>query len=192
MLEILKKEEELLSAVKEKQLQEGNKEFDRAVLDERARKAETWHQNASIQSQFSKPAQPITCATFAQDVIEGRAKASQAHEHKHQPLIFGPASLIGGKLNSERERMAAQVFQPGYRLPTMSIEEAGLREMEMMKKWQERNTKFFEEANSSWYKDKPHRSDEDDESAEEKARAWDDWKDENPRGAGNKKLTPCG
>lgn len=96
-------------------LQEGDEEIVRVVLDERTKKAETWHRNAAIQAQFSKPAQPITCATFAQDVIEGRAKASQAHEHKHQPLIFGPASLVGGKLTSERERMAAQVFQPGHR-----------------------------------------------------------------------------
>lgn len=193
LLEMLKKEEEMLSAVKEQQFQEGDEEIVRVVLDERTKKAETWHRNAAIQAQFSKPAQPITCATFAQDVIEGRAKASQAHEHKHQPLIFGPASLVGGKLTSERERMAAQVFQPGHRLPTMSIEEAGLREMEMMNRWQERNAKFFEEANSSWHKDprKPA-ADDDDEAAEEKASAWDDWKDDHPRGAGNKKLTPCG
>lgn len=81
----------------------------------------------------------------------------------------------------------------------MSIEDAGLREMEMMNKWQERTAKFIEEANSAWYKDdtrKPGPSedadDEDDDAAQEKARAWDDWKDDNPRGAGNKKLTPCG
>jgi hypothetical protein len=29
--------------------------------------------------------------------------------------MFGPASLVGGGLSSERERMAAQVFQPVYR-----------------------------------------------------------------------------
>jgi hypothetical protein len=39
----------------------------------------------------------------------------KAHEHKHQPLILRPASLVGRGLTSERERMAAQVFQPGYR-----------------------------------------------------------------------------
>lgn len=81
----------------------------------------------------------------------------------------------------------------------MSIEEAGLKEMEMMNKWQERNAKLMEEANSAWYKDNripgPNQQedeDEDDDAAVEKARAWDDWKDDNPRGAGNKKLTPCG
>ncbi|KAI9112851.1 hypothetical protein K1719_016168 [Acacia pycnantha] len=35
------------------------------------------------------------------------------------------------------------------RMPAMSIE-AGLREMEMMNKWQERNARLMEEANSSW------------------------------------------
>lgn len=194
MLEMLKKEEDMLSAVKERIKQEGNQEFDESLLDERARKAEIWHRNAALHANFSKPAKPITCATFAQDVIEGRAKASQAHEHKHQPLIFGPTSLISGRPSSERERMAAQVFQPGYRMPTMSIEEAGLREMEMMKNWQDMNARLAEEASSSWHRQerKPDEEDEDSEAAEEKARAWDDWKDDNPRGAGNKKLTPCG
>lgn len=80
----------------------------------------------------------------------------------------------------------------------MSIEEAGLKEMEMMNTFQERNAKLMEEANSAWYKDNklPTRSteedDEDDDDAQDKARAWDDWKDDNPRGAGNTKLTPCG
>ncbi|KAK1276157.1 PP2A regulatory subunit TAP46 [Acorus gramineus] len=194
MMEMLKKEEEMLSAVKDRQLKDGDKEFAREILDKRINTAETWHRNSAFQSQFSKPAQPITCATFAQDVIEGRAGVSQAHEHKHQPLIFGPASLVGGRISSERERMAAQVFQPGHRLPTMSIEEAGLREMEIMNKWQERTKEFMEEANSSWHKEgqRSASADSDEEAAEEKARAWDDWKDDNPRGAGNKKLTPCG
>lgn len=197
LLEMLKKEEEMLSAVKERQSKDGEKEFSQAILDERTKKAELWHRDAAVRAQYTKPAQPITCATFAQDVLEGRANVSQAHEHKHQPMIFGPASLVGGSLTSERERMAAQVFQPQHRLPTMSIEEAGLKEMEMMNKWQERNAKLMEEANSAWYKDNripgPNQEDdEDDDAAVEKARAWDDWKDDNPRGAGNKKLTPCG
>lgn len=197
LLEMLKKEEEMLSAIKEKQSKEGDEDFFQDLLDDRTKKAEAWHRDAAVRARFTKPAQPITCATFAQDVLEGRAQVSQAHEHKHQPLIFGPQSLVGGSLTSERERMMAQVFQPGYRLPTMSIEEAGLTEMRMMNKWQERNAKLMEEANSAWYKDKmkpgpSNEDDEDDDAAQEKARAWDDWKDDNPRGAGNKKLTPCG
>lgn len=198
LLDMLKKEEEMLSAIKERQLKEGDKEFSQDALDERTRKAETWHRDAAVRSRYSKPAQPITCATFAKDVLEGRAKVSEAHNHKHQPMIFGPQSLVGGNLTTERERMAAQVFQPGFRLPTMSIEEAGLKEMEIMNKWQENTVKMMEEANSAWYKENkilgPNQEDEDDDddAAQDKARAWDDWKDDNPRGAGNKKLTPCG
>lgn len=35
----------------------------------------------------------------------------------------------------------------------MSIEEAGLAEMDMMTKWKERTAKAIEEANSSWNND---------------------------------------
>ncbi|KAH9724111.1 PP2A regulatory subunit TAP46 [Citrus sinensis] len=191
-------EEDVLDDDGEEEREGGEEEFSEVVLDERSKKAESWHRDAAIRAQYTKPAQPITCATFAQDVLEGRAKVSQAHEHKHQPMIFGPASLVGGGLTSERERLAAQVFQPMHRLPTMSIEEAGLKEMEMMNKWQERNVKLMEEANSAWYKDNrklgtsENDNEDDDDDAVQKARAFDDWKDDNPRGAGNKKLTPCG
>lgn len=96
-------------------MQDGEKEFSQIVLDERTKKAETWHRDAAARAHYTKPAAPITCATFAQDVIEGRATVSQAHEHKHQPLIFGPASLVGRNPTTEREKIAAQVFQPHYR-----------------------------------------------------------------------------
>lgn len=199
LLEMLKKEEEMLSAVREKQLQNGDGEITREILDERIEMAESWHRNAATQMKSTRPVQPITCATFAQDVVEGRAKVSEAHDHKHQQLIFGPQSLTGGRFTSERERLAAQVFQPGHRLPTMSIEEAGWKEMDMMNKWQEMNLKLYEEATTSWHTERPkpgaptdEDEEEDEEASHQKAVAWDDWKDKNPRGAGNKKLTPCG
>lgn len=101
--------------------QEGNNELSQSILDERAEKAEAWHRDAATRSRYTKPANPITCATFAQDVIEGRAAVSQAHEHKHhQPMIFGPASLVGKNPTSERERIAARVFQPHYRYVSKS------------------------------------------------------------------------
>lgn len=188
LLEMLKLEEELLAVRHEN----GPDAPTQAMLDERASKAEAWHKDAASKSKTTKPAQSITCATFAQDVIEGRASLGQGHDHRHQPL-FGPASLVGDTITTERQRLAAQVFQPSHRLPTMSIEEAGLKEMKIMKEWTERNAKLQEEANSSWAREpKKENESDDDEAAEYKARAWDDWKDENPRGSGNKKLTPCG
>ncbi|RRT77606.1 hypothetical protein B296_00011408 [Ensete ventricosum] len=72
-----------------------------------------------------------------------------------------------------------------HKLPTMSIEETGLREMEMMQKWQERNSKLMDEANSSRPKGGTRSTPEEDEVAEEveNAKVWDDWKDDHPRGA---------
>lgn len=95
--------------------QDGDKSFSTEILDDRMKRAEAWHRDGVVRARYTKPAPPITCASFAQDVLEGRANVSQAHEHKHQPLIFGPASLVSGPLTSERERLAAQVFQPGFR-----------------------------------------------------------------------------
>lgn len=76
----------------------------------------------------------------------------------------------------------------------MSIEQAGLAEMELMRTWNEANQKIADDvAQPSWYaKEKRDDGDSDDDAATDKARAWDDWKDDNPRGAGNKKATPCG
>eukprot|EP01018_Ginkgo_biloba_P003550 Gb_36590 [translate_table: standard] len=192
LLDMLKKEEEMLAAIMEKNLQNGQEAVTQAMLDERFKTVEEWHKGAASRSQSLKPLEPIFCATLAQDVLEGRAKPSQVRDHKHQPFLFGPTSVISGNIATEREEIAAQVFQPSHRLPTMSIEEAGMREMKIMNKWQEKNAKLREEANSSWTRDDTKDAMSDDEAAEEKARAWDDWKDENPRGAGNKKLTPCG
>nr|VDD21765.1 unnamed protein product [Brassica oleracea] len=175
-----------VSAIKEQQLKNGEDEFSRDALDDRIKKAETWHRDAAARVLYSRPAQPITFASV-----------SQGHEHKHQPMIFGPASIVNGGLSSEIERMIAQVFQPSHRMPTMSIEDAGLTEMNIVNDWQEQTKKAIEEATTSWYNDKPLRRKEEDENDDEdeeavmKARAFDDWKDGNPRGAGNKKLTPC-
>ena len=110
--------------------QEGNNELAQSILDERAEKAEAWHRDAATRSRFTKPAIPITCATFAQDVIEGRATVSQAHEHKHQPMLFGPSSLVSKNPTSERERIAAKVFQPHYRYLSNHKSELTIKKME--------------------------------------------------------------
>lgn len=186
LLEMLRKEAEMLAAVQAS----GEDLLSRAVLDDRISRAEAWHRDASAKSRTSKPAQAISCATFAQDVIEGRASLQRGHDHTKVP-VFGPVSMVSGNIVSERDRIVAEVFQPSHSLPSMSIEEAGEREMAIMKKWNERNARLSEEASSSWVNEKKD-AESDDEAAEYKARAWDDWKDEHPKGAGNKKLTPCG
>ncbi|CAI9278094.1 unnamed protein product [Lactuca saligna] len=87
-----------------------------------------------------------------------------------------------------------------HKFSNLVTEEVGMNEMDMMNKWQERIAKMIEEANSSWHNDKwkpragggDDEDDDDDDGDEDRARAFDDWKDVNHRGAGNSKLTPCG
>ena len=50
---------------------------------------------------------------------------------------------------------------------------------------------MIQEANSAQHEDGTSSTQDDEDAKEEKARACDDQKDDNPRGAGNKKLTPC-
>ena len=85
------------------------------MLDARTSKAESWHKDTALRAKITRPPQPITCPTFAQDVIEGRASVTQKHEHNLLPM-FGPLSLVGQPVTTERQRIAGQVFQPSHRL----------------------------------------------------------------------------
>lgn len=70
-----------------------------------------------------------------------------------------------------------QVFQPGHRLPTMTLAECAEYEMKFMAK--SKPNKIVEEFNANEFCAKELEE-------EKKARAWDDWKDEHPKGSGNK------
>ena len=85
-------------------------------MDERHSRADDWHRQGAIKARTSRPAIPINCATYAQDVIEGRVAIQPNHQHTHgNPMLFGPASVISGSLSTDRERQIAQVFQPSHR-----------------------------------------------------------------------------
>ncbi|KAG2310440.1 hypothetical protein Bca52824_021997 [Brassica carinata] len=62
-----------------------------------------------------------------------------------------------------RSTKAATLSTKSHRMPTMSIEDAGLIEMNIMNDWQEQTKKAIEEATTSWYNDKPLRRKEEDE-----------------------------
>lgn len=81
---------------------------------------------------------------------------------------------------SQREIIQRRVFRPTHILPTISVEKAG--EMEL---------KALSAANpSSFESDEIHGSKKKEDFEHEilKSRAWDDWKDDNPRGWGNRAL----
>ena len=115
-----------------------------------------------------------------------------------------------------RETIRSQVFRPGYNLPTMSLQEFADNELKEAKEREEREkqeyihcfrfvvlvflllvcllTVVFTVRNAPQpdrrYDQLVRDGDEDDETLANKAtykdRAWDDWKDAHPRGAGNK------
>eukprot|EP00904_Undaria_pinnatifida_P010363 jgi/Undpi1/6457/HiC_scaffold_20.g08936.m1 len=97
-------------------------------------------------------------------------------------------SRVGGNLQLRKEDVRASVFKPTVALPTVTVEEFGEYELERM-----RNTKEKPSDPSSIrrrYDQLEMDGDEDNEDLVEQAaqqdREWDDWKDNNPRGSGNK------
>jgi immunoglobulin-binding protein 1 len=97
-----------------------------------------------------------------------------------------------GKLLFKKEELQSQVFRPGWNLPTMTLEELGDREVAGAMARSEQQ-KISEEQN----KLRPKRYDqlekqglEDDydlvDASADLDRKWDDFKDANPRGSGNK------
>lgn len=99
---------------------QGRESFSKEMLDERHSRADDWHRQGAIKARTSKSAIPINCATYAQDVIEGRVAMQPSHQHTHgTPMLFGPASVVSGSLSTNRERQIAQVFQPSHRYCSM-------------------------------------------------------------------------
>ncbi|KAG7340153.1 TAP42-like family protein [Nitzschia inconspicua] len=97
-----------------------------------------------------------------------------------------------GQLQFQRDEIRSKVFRPGWSQPTMTLEELGEREYQQAMEREERQKQA--EANK---KNEPRRYEdlvrdgmEDNaelvEASAKLDREWDDWKDANPRGSGNK------
>jgi len=97
-----------------------------------------------------------------------------------------------GQLQFKRDEVRAKVFRPGWSQPTMTLEELGEREYRQAMEREERQKQA--EANRvnepKRYEDLVRDGMEDNaelvEASAKLDRQWDDWKDENPRGSGNK------
>ncbi|KAA6417860.1 MAG: hypothetical protein FRX49_12158 [Trebouxia sp. A1-2] len=94
--------------------------------------------------------------------------------------------LLGAASNLQRQRqnLQSQVFRPTVALPTVSVEQQGMIELQKVQASQQK------EAAAAAYRAAHEDSDEDSDAKVDKQRAWDDWKDENPSGWGNSKLRP--
>ncbi|DAZ96692.1 TPA: hypothetical protein N0F65_009159 [Lagenidium giganteum] len=96
---------------------------------------------------------------------------------------------INPQLEMRRETIQSGVFKPGHRLPTMSLEEYADQQVADAKERQKREQEA--PTGPRRYDQLVEDGDEDNlelvDEATYKDRAWDDWKDANPRGIGNKK-----
>ncbi|CAM9489454.1 unnamed protein product, partial [Ascophyllum nodosum] len=108
-------------------------------------------------------------------------------------------SRVGGSLNIRKEGIRAGVFKPTVAPPTMTVEEFGEIELERARQRQARHfpailqsTLFYTDDHTVLrrYDQLEMDGDEDEQELVEASvyrdREWDDWKDNHPRGAGNK------
>ncbi|XP_049849257.1 uncharacterized protein LOC126318305 isoform X2 [Schistocerca gregaria] len=89
--------------------------------------------------------------------------------------IMTPEGPIKTFVIDKRLQIRKAVFKPHWTQPTMSVEEAGEIEYNIAQAQAKRQAELA----------KKNREGEDEEAADLKAREWDDWKDEHPKGSGN-------
>jgi len=106
------------------------------------------------------------------------------HRMAHKPLQPKPGPMkvtrvfnVDGKL-----QMREEVFQPGWRQPTISIEEAGMWDL----KYAQQTAKVSaERERQEKERVEQQTSEEREEEERKKTSEWSDWKDEHPSGSGN-------
>lgn len=137
-------------------------------------------------AKISMPQQPLQMTQITQNPLTGELEYTQAQVSNGQLRPVQPTHAI------QRQEIAGTVFRPGWNQPTMSLDELAERERADAIARSERQK--VAEAEAMF---KPRRYDqlerdgmEDNErlveASAELDRKWDDWKEENPRGSGNK------
>ncbi|CBJ30104.1 conserved unknown protein [Ectocarpus siliculosus] len=126
------------------------------------------------------------------DGQHARARRDEDDSIRSNGLEVTHISRVGGNLQIRKEDVRANVFKPTVALPTMTVEEFGEIELERATERTQQEAAAQKDSSSTRrrYDQLEMDGDEDDEDLVEQAayhdRAWDDWKAENPRGAGNK------
>ena len=97
-----------------------------------------------------------------------------------------------GQLQIKRDEIRSQVFRPGWNQPTMSLEELADREVKQAieRERRQKETEAERENDPRRYEQLVRDGLEDNldlvDASAKLDQEWDDWKDENPRGSGNK------
>ena len=127
-------------------------------------------------------------------------KENDTRQQQQQPPLSGkPLQLthitqntVTGQLRIRKEEIRSQVFQPGWNQPTMTLKELGELEMKQaMEREARQKTLEAEQMNAPRRYDLLVRDGLEDnadlvDASAQLDRDWDKFKDENPRGSGNK------
>lgn len=138
------------------------------------------------------PQQPLQLTQITQDPMSGQLQFNKQQISNGKLKNIGvPSSSINGT-QIQRQQIAEGVFKPSWNLPTMSLEELAERERadaiarSESQKEAEARAKTMPRRYEQLVKDGM----EDDADLVDKSaeldRKWDEWKEENPRGSGNK------
>lgn len=151
----------------------------------------TAHPNGNNSDEL-RSQQPLQLTQITQDPLSGQLQFNkQQISHGTIRNIGLPNSSLGG-IQMQRQQIAEGVFKPSWNLPTMSLEELAERERadaiarSKSHKEAEARAKTMPRRYEQLAKDGM----EDDADLVDKSaaldRKWDEWKEENPRGSGNK------
>lgn len=147
-------------------------------------------QQDSQQSQHSRyhPTDPASS-------LEGISSQRASGQPPRGPLQVTRVTqdAVTGQLNIKREEIRSQVFRPGWNQPTMSLEELAEREVRdaIVRGERQKVAEAEAQAGPRRYELLKRDGMEDNvdlvDASAALDRRWDDWKDENPRGSGNKR-----
>lgn len=132
--------------------------------------------------------------TLQDDDPRQQNQQNQNQQHnKSMELTHITQNPFTGQLNIKKEEIKNNVFRPSWNLPTMSLEELAHIEVTAAMERDERH-KVSEEVSKTQpkrYNDLYKDGNEDNHDLVDSSaildRKWDDWKDENPKGSGNKR-----
>jgi immunoglobulin-binding protein 1 len=138
---------------------------------------------------------PLTATRIS--VVDGRLVATPlplSHHNKNTSASTNKENAIPLPVPiASRLQMQAEVFQPGWPQPTLTVEEAAELEMKYRAKSTPSSNKTTQHKegteddnnNTSSVKSDDEDAPDYDTRGVYKKREWDDWKDDNPRGWGN-------
>uniref|UniRef100_A0A383VIK6 TAP42-like protein n=1 Tax=Tetradesmus obliquus TaxID=3088 RepID=A0A383VIK6_TETOB len=136
----------------------------------------------------SQQQQQGSSSSFRDAARQDQQQQQQRQQLQHQ--MFDKLAGIAGQLSltGDRQAIRQQVFRPSHILPTLSVEQQGAIEFAQA---QQREARQAQAAAAEAARKAALTADEADEEEVARARAWDDFADDNPRGWGNSKLRPC-